>query len=118
VKSFAELTEREILAVAIFAEEEDSRIYTSFAEDLAERYPDSTKLFEKMAEEETGHRHQLLNIYQQTLWPQPAAYSPRGREGVSEAAPDLADQELASRCHSQRSANDGVSGRAFLHQSS
>jgi erythrin-vacuolar iron transport family protein len=51
VKSFAELTEREILAVAIFAEEEDSRIYMSFAEDLAERYPDSAKLFEKIAEE-------------------------------------------------------------------
>jgi rubrerythrin len=30
VKSFAELTEREILAVAIFAEEEDSRIYRSW----------------------------------------------------------------------------------------
>lgn len=51
MKSFAELTEREILAVAIFAEEEDSRIYMSFAEDLAERYPDSAKLFEKIAEE-------------------------------------------------------------------
>ena len=69
MKSFAELTEREILAVAIFAEEEDSRIYMSFAEDLAERYPDSAKLFEKMAEEETGHRHQLLDIYQQRFGP-------------------------------------------------
>ena len=39
MKNFADLTEREVLAVAIAAEEEDSRIYMSFAEDLAERYP-------------------------------------------------------------------------------
>jgi erythrin-vacuolar iron transport family protein len=65
VKNFADLTEREVLAVAISSEEEDSRIYMSFAEDLAERYPESAKIFEKMAEEETGHRHRLLEIYEQ-----------------------------------------------------
>ena len=58
MKNFADLTEREVLAVAISAEEEDSRIYMTFAEDLAERYPESAKLFEEMAEEEKGHRHQ------------------------------------------------------------
>jgi erythrin-vacuolar iron transport family protein len=65
VKKFADLTEREVLAVAISAEEEDSRIYMSFAEDLAERYPESAKIFEEMAEEEKGHRHQLLELYEQ-----------------------------------------------------
>jgi erythrin-vacuolar iron transport family protein len=65
VKNFADLTEREVLAVAISSEEEDSRIYMSFAEDLAERYPDSAKLFEEMAEEEKNHRHMLLEMYQQ-----------------------------------------------------
>lgn len=64
VKNFADLTEREVLAVAISAEEEDSRIYMSFAEDLAERYPDSAKVFEEMAEEERGHRHMLLELYE------------------------------------------------------
>ena len=65
MKNFADLSEREVLAVAISAEEEDSRIYMSFAEDLAERYPDSAKLFEEMAEEERGHRHRLLELYEQ-----------------------------------------------------
>ena len=37
VKKFADLTEREVLAVAISSEEEDSRIYMAFAEDLAGR---------------------------------------------------------------------------------
>jgi rubrerythrin len=65
MKNFADLTEREVLAVAIASEEEDSRIYMTFAEDLAERYPDSAKVFEEMAEEERGHRHRLLELYEQ-----------------------------------------------------
>jgi erythrin-vacuolar iron transport family protein len=65
MKTLAELTEREILALAISSEEEDSRIYMTFAEDLAERYPTSAKMFDEMAEEEAGHRHRLLDLYQQ-----------------------------------------------------
>jgi len=69
MKAFAQLTEREILAVAISAEEEDSRIYMSFAEDLAGRYPDSARVFEEMAEEEKTHRHMLLEMYEQRFGP-------------------------------------------------
>jgi rubrerythrin len=65
VKSFADLSPREILAVAISGEEEDARIYMAFAEDLKERYPASSQVFEQMAEEETGHRHMLLEMYEQ-----------------------------------------------------
>ena len=59
MKKFSDLTEREVLAVAIASEEEDGRIYMSFAENLAERYPESARIFEQMAEEEKGHRHML-----------------------------------------------------------
>ncbi|MGB9118599.1 iron exporter MbfA [Bradyrhizobium sp.] len=69
MKNFADLTEREVLAVAISAEEEDSRIYMTFAEDLAERYPESAKLFEEMAEEEKTHRHMLLEMYEKRFGP-------------------------------------------------
>ena len=69
MKTFADLTEREVLAVAISSEEEDSRIYMTFAEDLRERYPDSAKIFEQMAEEERGHRHMLLETYEQRFGP-------------------------------------------------
>src|SRR3984893_12375832 len=65
MKNFSDLTEREVLAVAISSEEEDSRIYMTFAEDLAGRYPDSAKIFEEMAEEKRGHRHRLLELYEQ-----------------------------------------------------
>jgi erythrin-vacuolar iron transport family protein len=37
MKKFSDLTEREVLAVAIASEEEDGRIYMSFAENLGER---------------------------------------------------------------------------------
>src|SRR5258708_26440993 len=69
MKNFADLTEREVLAVAISSEEEDSRIYMTFAEDLAARYPDTAKVFEEMAEEERGHRHRLLELYEQRFGP-------------------------------------------------
>src|SRR5580692_4116097 len=41
----------------------------TFAEDLRERYPDSAKLFEEMADEERGHRHRLLEMYEQRFGP-------------------------------------------------
>jgi rubrerythrin len=68
MKKFSDLTEREVLAVAI-ASEEDGRIYMSFAENLAERYPESASIFERMAEEEKGHRHMLLELYEQRFGP-------------------------------------------------
>jgi rubrerythrin len=68
-KKFSDLTEREILAVAIGAEEEDARIYMTFAEDLEERYPASAKVFREMAEEESEHRHMLLDLYQKRFGP-------------------------------------------------
>src|SRR4249919_2533047 len=41
----------------------------TFAEDLAERYPESSKLFEQMAEEEKTHRHMLLEMYEKRFGP-------------------------------------------------
>ena len=63
MKRFAELTEQEVLALAITNEEEDSRIYLSFAEGLRERFPSSAKVFEEMAAEEVRHRGMLYDLY-------------------------------------------------------
>ncbi len=62
-KNFSDLTERELLALAISLEEEDSRIYNEFALGLRDNFPDSAKMFDEMAEEENGHRHRLLELY-------------------------------------------------------
>jgi rubrerythrin len=63
VKRFAELTEQEILALAISNEEEDSRIYRGFAEGLREQFSASAKVFDEMADEEVRHRTMLFDLY-------------------------------------------------------
>jgi len=63
VKRFAELSEQEILALAISNEDEDSRIYRGFSEGLREAFPASAKVFDEMAEEEVRHRTMLYDMY-------------------------------------------------------
>jgi len=63
VKRFADLTEQEILALAISNEEDDSRIYRGFAEGLREQFPASAKVFDEMAAEEVNHRAMLFDLY-------------------------------------------------------
>ena len=61
---FRELNESQLLALAITSEEEDGRIYRDFAEGLRESFPATAELFTRMADEESGHRHRLLDLYQ------------------------------------------------------
>jgi len=63
MRSFDSLSEREILALAIALEEEDSRIYDNFVEGLQEHFPAAAEEFVKMREEENGHRHRLLELF-------------------------------------------------------
>jgi rubrerythrin len=63
MRDFSTLSEREILALAIGAEEEDGRIYADFAERLRETYPESTKIFQDMSAEENEHRRSLIDLY-------------------------------------------------------
>ncbi len=63
MRNFSDLTEQEVLALAISLEEEDARIYDEFARGLRETYPDTARMFDGMADEETGHRHRLLELY-------------------------------------------------------
>ncbi len=62
-RDFDSLNEREILSLAVAAEEEDGRIYATYAEKLRKSYPSTAAIFEGMAEEEDGHRRRLLDLY-------------------------------------------------------
>jgi len=64
-RRFDSLTDQEILALAISAEEDDARIYKSYAEGLREDYPASAEVFDHMAEEENLHRQSLIDLFQQ-----------------------------------------------------
>ncbi|PYX34141.1 MAG: rubrerythrin [Acidobacteria bacterium] len=64
-RKFKDLSEREILAVAIALEEEDGRVFADFADGLRETYPATAKLFEDMREEESQHRASLIATYRE-----------------------------------------------------
>ena len=63
-KRFSDLTEAEILGLAISAEEDDSRIYATYAERLRADFPATAAVFDEMVQEEEEHRHRLIEEFQ------------------------------------------------------
>ncbi len=62
-RRFSDLTEQQILALAITAEEDDAAIYRSYADMLREDYPNSAAMFDDMAAEEDRHRQRLIELH-------------------------------------------------------
>jgi rubrerythrin len=62
-RDFSELSEQEVLALAISLEEEDERTYKDFAAGLRPNYAESASIFAAMAAEESDHRYRLLDLY-------------------------------------------------------
>jgi erythrin-vacuolar iron transport family protein len=62
-RRFADLNEQEVLALAIANEDEDNRIYRSFADGLRAAYPETAAVYDRMAQEEIGHHDMLLDLY-------------------------------------------------------
>lgn len=62
-RRFGDLSEQEILALAISSEEDDARIYRTYAERLREEFPDSAAIFDGMAREEDEHRRRLIELH-------------------------------------------------------
>ncbi|WP_434289519.1 iron exporter MbfA [Celeribacter sp. SCSIO 80788] len=62
-RRFSDLSEQEIIALAISSEEDDARIYRQYAEKLRNDFPDSAKIFDGMAIEEDGHREALISLH-------------------------------------------------------
>ena len=63
-RRFSDLSEQEILALAISSEEDDARIYRSYAQRLRDAYPGSAAVFDGMASEEDEHRRRLIDLHQ------------------------------------------------------
>jgi len=64
-RSFDNLSEQEIIALAIASEEEDGRIYATYAEGLRAEFPSTAAMFDQMAEEENTHRQSLIDLHKQ-----------------------------------------------------
>ena len=63
-RRFADLSEQEILALAISNVEDDARICRQYAEYLRENFPSSAKVFVALAIEEDDHRRRLIEAHQ------------------------------------------------------
>lgn len=59
-RRFSDLSEQEILALAISSEEDDARIYRTYAERLRKDFAVSAAVFDEMAAEEDNHRQRLI----------------------------------------------------------
>ena len=62
-RRFADLSEQEVLALAISSEEDDARIYRGYGARLIVDYPASAAVFNGMAAEEDGHRQRLIDLH-------------------------------------------------------
>ena len=62
-RRFTDLSEQEVLALAISSEEDDARIYETYAERLRTGFPQSARLFDEMAVEEHEHRRRLIELH-------------------------------------------------------
>ena len=65
MRNFSDLTEREVLALAIANEEEDGRIYADIAEGLRDDYAATANMFTEMGAEEGEHRRRLIELYRE-----------------------------------------------------
>lgn len=63
-RRFSDLSEAEILALAISSEEDDARIYATYAEQLRHDYPATAATFDAMAAEEDAHRRLLIETFE------------------------------------------------------
>lgn len=62
-RRFSDLSEQEVLALAISSEEDDGRIYRGYADRLRGEYPASAAVFDGMAVEEDQHRKRLIDLH-------------------------------------------------------
>jgi erythrin-vacuolar iron transport family protein len=63
-RRFCDLSAPEVLALAISLEEEDARIFQEYARVLRKDFPEVAKKLDAMREEESGHRHRLIELFE------------------------------------------------------
>jgi hypothetical protein len=113
-RRFADLSEQEILALAISNEEEDSRIYADIDYALRADYPATAKVFEGMEAEEQEHRRVLTELYRSAIWRAYSADSEGGCEGIYPASAGVAGAAAGDRGGEEIGRDDGAGGAAVL----
>lgn len=101
-RTLDQLAPAEILALAVSSEEEDAKIYRSFAARLRGAYPATAKLLDAMADEEAAHRDRLLDSYKARFGPELPFITRRDVRGFPSRkpiwlAPDLRPEAVRER---------------------
>ena len=94
-RSFASLSEQEILALAISSEEDDARIYRAYADGLRADFPASAEVFEGMAAEEDEHRQSLIDLHKRRFGERIPLIRREHVRGYYERKPDWLKQPLS-----------------------
>ena len=116
-RSFDDLSEQEMLALAISSEEDDGRIYLAYADGLREKYPQSAKVFEDMAEEESGHRNRLIALHKKRFGETIPLIRREHVRGYYERRPDWLVRPLGIEKVRDTAEMHGAAGAALLHRS-
>ena len=114
MKRFADLNEQEVLALAISNEDEDNRIYRSFADGLRGSYPDTAAMYDKMAEEEIEHHDMLLELHRKKFGEFLPLIRRQDVKGFVAAPRDLAQPAARARRGAQVRRGNGIRDRAVL----
>ena len=114
MKRFADLNEQEILALAISNEDEDNRIYRSFADRLRGAYPETADMYDKMAQEEIGHRDMLLDLHRKKFGDFLPLIRRQDVKGFVARRPIWLNSDAQPRRYAQVRRGDGIRNRAFL----
>ena len=62
-KHYYNLSDKEILALAISSEEEDASFYQYYASLFIKDFPETASMFQEMSDEENIHRRQLIELF-------------------------------------------------------
>jgi hypothetical protein len=114
-KSISDLEEREILALAIALEAEDSRIYRDFVEKLKANHPATASILQSMYEEEVAHRAAVNGTLSAAVWRSFSLLATAGRAGragragVCHAEADVAKPKLATQARASARPNSASS---------
>ena len=114
-REFNSLTEQEILALAISSEEDDARIYLAYADGLRDEFPQSAKIFEAMAEEETGHRARLIEMHKKRFGDRIPLIRREHVRGYYERRPDWLVRPLGiEKVRAQAAAMEAQANRFYM----
>lgn len=116
MKTFDNLTEREILALAISLEEEDERVYADLAEGFRQDFPASASVFDGMRDEESGHRRRLIEAYRRKFGEHIPLIRRQDVKGFVERKPVWLAQPLRLDAARQQASANEVETRRFYEK--